>query len=36
MYNRYADVDAAVRALEEVLVSGRYRDPRFQERRRVT
>ena len=36
MYTRYADVAAAVAALEDVLGSRRYEEARFQERRRVT
>jgi kynureninase len=36
IYNRFADVAAALAALEDVLTSRRYEDVRFQERKRVT
>ncbi len=36
MYNRFADVAAAVGALERVLAGRRYDDPRYRERKRVT
>lgn len=36
MYNRFSDVATAVAALEDVLVTRRFEEARFQERKRVT
>ncbi|NIP15007.1 MAG: kynureninase [Pseudomonadales bacterium] len=36
LYNRYLDVADAVGVLADVMTSKRYRDPRFQARKRVT